>query len=88
LAAVFGGGKKELKPLKRLPPAVFARLAGGPSLGWALSGALEVVGRLTRILPGFERSTNFWKGLLLVLDAGAALTGWLGCVSASDSESE
>lgn len=63
LLAFLGGGRKELNPEKRPPLAspVRARLAGG-------SSAVEVAvcGRLTRILPGLERSTTFWKGFLEV----------------------
>ncbi len=81
----FGGGRKELKLLKRPPPLlIFARLAGG-SLDGALTSAAGV-GRLTRILPGLALSTSFWKGFLDELVAGAGVEA--GGASVSDSDSE
>lgn len=88
LPVFFGGGRNELKPEKRPPPPVRARFAGGSSPFGAPSPAEEATwGRLMVILPGFARSTTFWKAGFL----GGALvtTGWAGAsISASDSESE
>jgi hypothetical protein len=80
---VFGGGRKELKPLKRPLPPVLARFAGGSSLVCDSTDSLPpVVGRLTTILVGLERETNFWKGLLFglveaVVDFPAVVPGAL-----------
>lgn len=86
-AAFFGGGRKELKPEKRPPPApVRARFAGGPSPFDAPSSLEEAAwGRLTMILPGFDRSTTFWNAGFF----GAGLTAGFGAsTSGSDSDSE
>lgn len=89
----FGGGRNELKLLNAPPlPVTFARLGGGslsPSAGLLLSRLDEPCGRLTRILPGFARSTTFWKGFLP--PAAGAVTdceGGTGLATGSESDSE
>lgn len=84
LFAFFGAGRNELKPEKRppLPSPVRARFAGGSSLveeevAW---------GRLTRILPGLERSTTFWKGFFEVLVVDCLGTDAAGAESESESD--
>lgn len=96
--AFLGGGRKELKPEKRLLPAswsVRARFAGGaPSFASRVFEEEEDDGgRLTTILEGFERSTTFWKGFLpvvvVVVVVDEALEGGgFGGASESDSDSE
>lgn len=82
--AFLGGGRSELSPEKSPPPVVRARFAGGSS------DLLELVvsGKLTKILPGLERSTTFWKGFFDVLcdGFGAGLEGASASEPESDSE--
>jgi hypothetical protein len=88
LPVVLGGGRKEPKPLNRLPPVTLARLAGGSSFDGCDASVPAAVGKFTTILPGFDRSTSFWKGLVLGLEEAAGLAATLGCASVSESESE
>lgn len=78
-AAFFGAGRNELKPENKPLPPVFARFAGGPS--GCVESSAEACGKLTTILPGFDRSTTFWNGFLA---PGFAMGFW----GFSDSEPE
>ena len=78
----FGAGNKALNPLNAPPPPpTRARFAGGPSAVDSLSCSV-VLGRLTRILRGFERSTTFLKA---GFKTDAVVVG-LGAGEVSESE--
>jgi hypothetical protein len=85
---LFGGGRKEPRPLNRLPPAVLVRFAGGCSFSASASVVELAAERLTTILPApEERSRSFWKAFFGAADVVADV-GFDRTVSVSDSESE
>jgi len=81
----FGAGNRALNPLNAPPrPQTRARFAGGPSTVDSPSCS-TVLGRLTSIFRGFERSTTFLKAGLE--DADGVVVG-LGADAVAGSESE